>query len=217
MESSGEIAATLRLAWGTVSDMEYLAQRLARRRENLSLGEASRDMHLGHVKRAVKDMRALAGDLEGCREEVQLKQARKESPLQYRWGWLIYPTPRTPNCLPRVEASSPGWYECPIDALTAACRDHRLRHNRKDGFYVCFLGTDSPSHQTLGYRLHHCTAPRTQDGSLPSVGSPIHPSHYGESEVSMDAVYKARAEYWTFDQNDGPSGVDFIAMAPPGL
>ena len=150
------------------------------------------------------------------REELLLKQTRKESSMRYRWSWWSYPIPQERDSRPRWEASSEEWHEYQIDAVTAACKDPCLKRSR-EVFYVYLLMPDCPTPDSVKYHLYHCMAPWTKDGALPSVGSPIHPSHYRESEASIDAVYKAHAEYATFDKWDGPSGVEFITMSPLGL
>ena len=158
----------------------------------------------------------LSMDLKSRREYLLLKQARKDSSMQFRWSWWSYPISQTEDGRPRQEASSQEWHEYQIDAVTEACKDPCLCF-RRDRFYVCLLTTDCPTPDSVKYHLYHCMAPWTKDGTLPTVGLALHPSHYGESEVSIDAVYKAHAEYATFDKWDGPSGVEFITMAPPGL
>jgi len=151
------------------------------------------------------------------REVLLLEEARKESTLQYQWSWWLYPRDRQENCVPSLVACSPTWYDYQIDAVTAACKDPSVKFNREE-YYVCQLRTRSELPDTSGpLFLYHCMTPWRKDGQIPLVGSPVHPTHYGDSLSVMDAVYAAHKEYKTFDKWDGPSGVEFILLETRGL
>ena len=168
------------------------------------------------VERAVGDLQDLPQHLAGRREKLLRKWRYGDVHLRYRWSWWTYPLPRTPGTRPRRVAGSRGWYESQIDALAAACKDPCLKRSR-EVFHVCILWSSSPAPEMVERLLYHCMAPWKKDGSLPLVGSPMHPSHHGELEAFKDAVYKAHAEYASFDKCDCPCGVEFIAIAPVGL
>jgi hypothetical protein len=193
---------------------------------------------LGHSKQAIARLKALhrcyPGEvtdfeesvtrLQGVikfladqREALLLEEARKESTLQYQWSWWLYPRERKETSVPSLVACSPTWYDYQIDAVTAACKDPRAKYNREE-FHVLRLRTRSELPDVNGpLFLYYCMTPWTGDGALPSVSSPVHPSHYGDSLKVTDAVYAAHEEYKTFDKWDGPQGMEFILMETRGL
>lgn len=153
---------------------------------------------------------------------LQIVTKGKESPDRYRWSWWAFPVPEKVDSPPRqLTSASEKLYEHQIEALNDACKDpcaRRRRINKEEGYFlVCLIAPDTPCPGAVPYRLYHCMTPYTNDGALPMVGKEVHPAHYGDELASEDAVYKAHAEYATFDKWDGPSGLEFIGLAPSGL
>ena len=170
-------------------------------------GEDDLDDTVSRLRKKIRTLRKQ-------REELLLKEARKESTLQYQWSWWAYPKDR--KQLPCLASCSPRWYDYQIDAVTSACKDPCLKRSR-EVFYVCQLRTRSAEPDVAGpLSLYDCMAPWEGNGQLPMVGMQVHPVSKEESSTVQDAIYEARKKFEGCEW-DGPSGIQFILFETRGF
>ena len=167
------------------------------------------------LSKIMNTLRKKIASLREEREELLLKDARKESSLMYQWSWWAYPKDR--KNLPCLLSCSPKWYDYQIDAVAAACKDPCLKRSREI-FYVCQLRTWSREPDVVGpLVLCECMAPWQGNGQIPLMGMQMHPVAKEGSATVQDAIYIAHDKFKNCDEWDGPSGIKFILLETRGF
>lgn len=162
------------------------------------------------IYQVISVVRSRLNEIAKWRKQYELEKARKEYSHLYRYLWWFYPKKMTERTQPQQLTCTSKWYMHWIDTVDAAAT-HGLENNmlfhRDDGFYV--LELQSPGAEI---KLFEARTPLDKHGCLPSYTAPFPDSLFVGCDDTIDMLYRLKAELDTYDQWDGPAGVQFIIL-----